>query len=33
MAEVAKVDKGVRCCNGTSEMLAQYAKMELGPDL
>ena len=33
MAEVAKVDKGVRYYNGTPEMLAQYAKMELGPDL
>ncbi len=33
MAEIAKVDKGVRYYNGTSEMLAQYAKMELGPDL
>ena len=33
MAEIAKVDKGVRYYNGTPEMLAQYAKMELGPDL
>ena len=33
MAEVSKVDKGVRYYNGTPEMLAQYAKMELGPDL
>ena len=33
MAEIAKVDKDVRYYNGTPEMLAQYAKMELGPDL
>ena len=33
MAEIAKVDKSVRYYNGTPEMLAQYAKMELGPDL
>ena len=33
MAEIAKVDKGVRYYNGTPEMLAQYAKRELGPDL
>ena len=33
MAEIAKVDKGVRYYNGTPEMLAQYATMELGPDL
>ena len=33
MAEIAKVDKGVRYYNGTPEMLARYAKMELGPDL
>ena len=33
MSEIAKVDKGVRYYNGTPEMLAQYAKMELGPDL
>ena len=33
MGEIAKVDKGVRYYNGTPEMLAQYAKMELGPDL
>ncbi len=33
MAEIAKVDKGVRYYNGTPEILAQYAKMELGPDL
>ena len=33
MAEIAKVDKGVRYYNGTPEMLAQYAKMELGQDL
>ena len=33
MAEIAKADKGVRYYNGTPERLAQYAKMELGPDL
>ena len=33
MAEIAKVDKGVRYYNGTPEMLARYATMELGPDL
>ncbi|MGM9745316.1 MAG: aldo/keto reductase [Candidatus Cryptobacteroides sp.] len=33
MAEIAKVNKGVRYYNGTPEMLAKYAKMELGPDL
>lgn len=33
MDEIAKVDKGVRYYNGTPEMLAKYAKMELGPDL
>ena len=33
MAEIAKVDKGVRYYNGTPEMLQQYAKIELGPDL
>ncbi len=33
MAEIAKVDKGVRYYQGTPELLAQYAKMELGPDL
>ena len=33
MAEIAKVDKGVRYYNRTPEMLQQYAKMELGPDL
>lgn len=33
MAEIAKVDKGIRYYNGTPEMLAKYAKMELGPDL
>ena len=33
MASIAKIDKGVRYYNGTPEMLAQYAKMELGPDL
>ena len=33
MAEIAKVDHGVRYYNGTPEMLAAYATMELGPDL
>ena len=33
MASIAALDKGVRYYNGTPEMLAQYAKMELGPDL
>ena len=33
MAEIAKVNKNVRYYNGTPEMLEQYAKMELGPDL
>ena len=33
MAAIAKVDKGVRYYNGTPELLAQYAMMELGPDL
>ena len=33
MAEIAKVDKDVRYYNGTPELLEQYAKMELGPDL
>ncbi|MDC7284762.1 aldo/keto reductase [Bifidobacterium thermophilum] len=33
MDEIAKVDKGIRYYNGTPEMLAKYATMELGPDL
>ncbi len=33
MAEIAKVDKGVRYYTATPEMLAAYAKMELQPDL
>ena len=33
MAAIAKVDKGVRYYQGTPELLAQYATMELGPDL
>ena len=33
MAQIAELDKGVRYYNGTPELLAQYAKMELGPDL
>ena len=33
MAEIAKVDKGVRYYNGTPEMIAAYKTMELGPDL
>lgn len=33
MAKIAAVDKGVRYYNGTPELLAQYAQMELGPDL
>ena len=33
MAEIAKVDKGVRYYNGTPEMVAAYKTMELGPDL
>ena len=33
MAEIAKVNKGVRYYNGTPELLARYAKMELQPDL
>ena len=33
MAEIAKVDKGVRYYTATPEMIAAYAKMELQPDL
>lgn len=33
MEEIAKINKNVRYYNGTPEMLQQYAKMELGPDL
>ena len=33
MAEIAKVDKGVRYYNSTPEMIAAYKTMELGPDL
>ena len=33
MAEIAKLDKGVRYYTSTPEMLAGYAKMELQPDL
>lgn len=33
MAEIAKVDKGVRYYNATPEIVAQYAKMELQPDV
>ena len=33
MAEIAKVDKGVRYYTATPEMLAAYAAMELQPDL
>jgi len=33
MAQITELDKGVRYYNGTPELLAQYAKMELGPDL
>lgn len=33
MAEIAKVDKGVRYYNATPEVIESYAKMELGPDL
>ena len=33
MAEIAKIDKGVRYYNGTPEMIAAYKTMELGPDL
>ena len=33
MAVIAKVDKGVRYYHDSPELLAQYATMELGPDL
>ena len=33
MAAVAKLDKGVRYYHESPELLAQYANMELGPDL
>lgn len=33
MAEIAKVNKGVRYYNATPEMVATYATMELQPDL
>lgn len=33
MAEIAKLDNGMRYYNGTKELLQQYSKMELGPDL
>ena len=33
MAAIAKVDKGVRYYHESPELLAQYATMELGPDL
>ena len=33
MAEIAKVDKGVRYYTATPEKLAAYAAMELQPDL
>lgn len=33
MAEIAKLDKGVRYYTSTPEMLAAYASMELRPDL
>lgn len=33
MAEIAKIDKGVRYYTATPEMIAMYAKMELQPDL
>ncbi len=33
MAEIAKVNKGVRYYNATPEMVAAYANMELKPDL
>ena len=33
MAAIAKVDKGVRYYHDSPELLAQYAAMELGPDL
>ena len=33
MEKIAAVDKGVRYYTATPEAIAQYAKMELGPDL
>ena len=33
MAEIAKADKGVRYYTATPDLIAQYAKMELQPDL
>ena len=33
MAEIAKIDKGMRYYTATPELIAQYAKMELQPDL
>lgn len=33
MEEIARVDKGVRYYTATPEVIAQYAKMELKPDL
>ena len=33
MAEIAKVDKGMRYYTATPDLIAQYAKMELRPDL
>ena len=33
MAEIAKVDKGMRYYTATPDLIAQYAKMELQPDL
>ncbi|MDO4863219.1 MAG: aldo/keto reductase [Ruminococcus sp.] len=33
MAEIAKINKGVRYYNATPEQIAMYAKMELKPDI
>lgn len=33
MAEIAKLDKGVRYYNATPQQIAAYATMQLGPDL
>lgn len=33
MSEIAKVDKGMRYYTATPELIAQYSKMELQPDL
>ena len=33
MEKIAKIDKGVRYYTATPETVAQYAKMELQPDL